>query len=322
MNKPILSICIPTYNRSKDLKECLDSIVSQFNNKNVYIKSEIVISDNHSKDDTEKLVNVYKKKYNNIRYFKNKKNFGGERNQMKAASYAKGEYIWFFADDDLQKKNSIKQILEVIEKTQSDIILCNYVKYLGNKKNILYDNCFQINQDLFLKTKKNFFNILEKRFFYTKDLYSLLNFKFSVPVDPLVAFMSSVIIKNKIFKKNITSINKNLIVKSCFSYSGLYLYTKQDYSFYLIADTLVYNRLGNLSWGKGSSFQTGRYWGKILGDHYQNICYFNNIYISYRFKLLVFLREIFRFFNINRVRMLYYLNRFYTFVKKNWNHQN
>jgi len=305
MNKPILSICIPTYNRSKYLKECLNSIVNQFSNRYIYENLEIIISDNHSMDHTEELSNIYIKKYNNIRYFKNKKNLGGDKNILKSASYAKGEYVWFFADDDIQEKNSIKQVLGIIKNNHTDIILCNYVKYLGNKKNILFDNCFQINSDLFLETKRDFFKVLEKRFFYTKNLSSLLNLKFSVPVDPLVAYLSSVIIKNNIYKKNVV-----IIPKSSFSYTGLYLYTKQDYNFYLISDILVYNRLGNIAWDKGNSFQTGKFWGKILGEHYRIICHFNNSYISYKFRFLVFLREIFRFFNINRVKMLHYLNHY------------
>ena len=48
MNKPLLSICIPTYNRSYYLKECLDCIVCQFRDKEVCDQVEIVISDNAS----------------------------------------------------------------------------------------------------------------------------------------------------------------------------------------------------------------------------------------------------------------------------------
>ena len=55
--KPLLCICIPTYNRSKNIKRSLDSIVNQneFLNRTV----EIVISDNASADDTEEVVKPY-----------------------------------------------------------------------------------------------------------------------------------------------------------------------------------------------------------------------------------------------------------------------
>ena len=47
----ILTICIPTYNRSNFLAETLESICSQFDDE--ILKSvRIVISDNDSTDDT------------------------------------------------------------------------------------------------------------------------------------------------------------------------------------------------------------------------------------------------------------------------------
>ena len=60
--KPLLSICIPTYNREKYLKRLLDSIVSQkeFTDSD---DVEIVIDDGPSKDNTEVLVQEYKAKF-------------------------------------------------------------------------------------------------------------------------------------------------------------------------------------------------------------------------------------------------------------------
>jgi abequosyltransferase len=60
--EPLLSICIPTYNREKYLRRLLDSIVFQkeFIDTN---DVEIVIADNASTDSTEELVNEYTKKY-------------------------------------------------------------------------------------------------------------------------------------------------------------------------------------------------------------------------------------------------------------------
>ncbi|MEI6774123.1 MAG: glycosyltransferase family 2 protein [bacterium] len=71
-NKPLLSICIPTYNRQEYLKQCLDSIVNQkgFDTE----KIEIVISDNASPDKTNLLVKEYQKKYKNITYSRNDQN--------------------------------------------------------------------------------------------------------------------------------------------------------------------------------------------------------------------------------------------------------
>lgn len=74
--KPLLSICIPTYNRELYLKRLLDSIVSQkeFTDTD---DVEIVIDDGPSKDNTEELVKTYQEKYKGkIRYYRNEKAIG------------------------------------------------------------------------------------------------------------------------------------------------------------------------------------------------------------------------------------------------------
>lgn len=64
--KPLVSICIPTYNRSDSLQKCIESIVCQpeFQNKEV----EIAISDNASTDDTEAVGRSYADRFENISY--------------------------------------------------------------------------------------------------------------------------------------------------------------------------------------------------------------------------------------------------------------
>lgn len=56
---PLLSICIPTYNRSTYLRESIESIIhqSEFISGDV----EIVISDNASTDNTENIGNGIRK---------------------------------------------------------------------------------------------------------------------------------------------------------------------------------------------------------------------------------------------------------------------
>ena len=71
MNKPLLSICIPTYNRAEYLKNSIESIICQdeFKNKQV----EIVIADNASTDNTESVARPYAQRYENIFYYRNEK---------------------------------------------------------------------------------------------------------------------------------------------------------------------------------------------------------------------------------------------------------
>ena len=70
-NNPLISICIPTYNRAIVLDETINRIVS---NPDFDDKIELVISDNCSTDNTKEIVDNYCSKFSNVKYFRNDKN--------------------------------------------------------------------------------------------------------------------------------------------------------------------------------------------------------------------------------------------------------
>ena len=76
MEKPLLSICIPTYNRAEYLVKSIESIIDQEEFKLGQV--EIVISDNASEDDTENVVKQYTNEYENIIYYRNTENIGND----------------------------------------------------------------------------------------------------------------------------------------------------------------------------------------------------------------------------------------------------
>ena len=79
--KPLLSLCIPTFNRSFCLVNQLERIKNNLINFDDKNNIEICICDNASTDNTLKVVEEYKK-YFNIQLFKNKKNYGALKNQI------------------------------------------------------------------------------------------------------------------------------------------------------------------------------------------------------------------------------------------------
>ena len=86
-----ISICIPTYNRAKHLKNCLHSILlnSDLDLDNI----QICVSDNCSTDETE-LIMVQSQDELNIKYTKNDKNYGLAKNILKVVEMADGEFVW------------------------------------------------------------------------------------------------------------------------------------------------------------------------------------------------------------------------------------
>jgi glycosyltransferase involved in cell wall biosynthesis len=57
----LLSICIPTFERIKLLKNCYNSTYTV--KKNTNLKFEVCISDNYSSQDIKKVMNYYRKKF-------------------------------------------------------------------------------------------------------------------------------------------------------------------------------------------------------------------------------------------------------------------
>jgi glycosyltransferase involved in cell wall biosynthesis len=112
---PILSICIPTYNRSSFLNEALASILENMEDLNTM---EVIISDNNSTDNTQDIVRYYQDELQ-IRYHKNDSNLGAVNNLFKAVSLASGRYVWLFSDDEVMVNGSINYLLHFLENNNS-----------------------------------------------------------------------------------------------------------------------------------------------------------------------------------------------------------
>ncbi len=59
-----VSIIIPTFNRSKLLKECVDSLLAQ-----TYPNIEIIVADDGSTDDTQQAVTDIAQKDSRVKYY-------------------------------------------------------------------------------------------------------------------------------------------------------------------------------------------------------------------------------------------------------------
>jgi glycosyltransferase involved in cell wall biosynthesis len=110
--KPLLSICIPTYNRAEYLDKSIASLVCQneFNSEDV----ELVISDNASTDNTEGIVKKYQEQYKNIFYSKNEKN-NEDKNFPTVISKAHGVFRKLCNDTIIFMDESVNYMLSIIK---------------------------------------------------------------------------------------------------------------------------------------------------------------------------------------------------------------
>jgi glycosyltransferase involved in cell wall biosynthesis len=122
--RPILSICISTYNRSAWLSLSLQNLFRLLPVPSQYI--EVVVCDNASSDKTSEIAKSYFFRPD-FKYYRNLKNVGMLGNLKVTAHHATGEYIWILGDDDLPKPDSIERIVKIIE-THSGVSLI-YLNY-------------------------------------------------------------------------------------------------------------------------------------------------------------------------------------------------
>lgn len=108
---PRLSICIPTYNRSRYIGELLDSIIAQG-----YPEVEVVVSDNASEDETGETVGRYREKLPNLRYIRQPENIGADRNFLAVVNSATGSHAWLIGDDDKLEPGAIERILAALTR--------------------------------------------------------------------------------------------------------------------------------------------------------------------------------------------------------------
>lgn len=119
---PILSICIPAYNRPTLIIDSITNILHQLDKYSLADRVEIVVVDDSTKDSCEQPLQPFLAKYSNVFYKKNETNLWF-LNTVQIAKYAKGEYILFVADDDVITDFCLPYILEIIHATQFDILI-------------------------------------------------------------------------------------------------------------------------------------------------------------------------------------------------------
>lgn len=108
---PLISVILPVYNAGANLVACLDSLVSQS-----YINLEIIAIDDFSKDDSWKVLKIYKKFDKRIKIYKNVKQYGKAITLNRALRKAKGVYVAFMNAEDSWYKDKLKKQISFLQE--------------------------------------------------------------------------------------------------------------------------------------------------------------------------------------------------------------
>lgn len=202
---PQVSIILPTYNRAKILPRTIESILNQ-----TFKNFELIIVDDGSTDDTEKIVKNFQRKDKRIVYIKNIQNRGVSFSRNKGIKIAKGEYIAFQDSDDEWLPKKLQKQVKIFEK-------------LPNSFGVIYSDAIKIYEG------KN------KKYFSAPTLMKgIINNK-TLDYQGLYILPPSTLIKRECFKK-IGLFDEKLLVAEDLDF---FTRASQYYRFFHIKEALI-----------------------------------------------------------------------------------
>jgi glycosyltransferase involved in cell wall biosynthesis len=119
---PKVSIGMPVYNGEKFIRRALDSLLNQ-----TFEDFELIISDNASIDETQRICLGYAAKDNRIRYERSDVNVAAISNFNRALNLASGQYFMWAAHDDKWDPLFVERLTQALdENPQSVLAFCRF----------------------------------------------------------------------------------------------------------------------------------------------------------------------------------------------------
>lgn len=106
MNKPLISVIIPTYQHADALPGCLDSIFAQ-----TYVNLEIIVVDDGSTDDTQDVLKDLKDRITII----SQENQGSNPARNRGQKEANGEYLIFCDADVIMQPRMLEKLSQALQ---------------------------------------------------------------------------------------------------------------------------------------------------------------------------------------------------------------
>jgi glycosyltransferase involved in cell wall biosynthesis len=115
---PRISVTLPVFNGERYLAQAIGSILDQS-----YRDFELIISDNASTDETEKICRSFQAQDRRIRYVRQPKNIGASPNFNICYALASGEYFKWAAHDDYLEPGYLAECVKALD-ANPDAVLC------------------------------------------------------------------------------------------------------------------------------------------------------------------------------------------------------
>jgi len=136
MKKSFVSVIVPTYNRADLISETIESILNQ-----TYKNFELIIVDDGSTDNTEKVIRKFKD--NRIKYIKTDYSGVPARPRNIGIKKAKGEYIAFLDSDDMWLPEKLEKQIKVFQASNETAML--YTRFKTIEGDVISNRIFPEN---------------------------------------------------------------------------------------------------------------------------------------------------------------------------------
>ena len=108
---PLVSVLMTAYNRGKYIGEAIESVLVS-----TYTNLELIIVDDCSTDNTVAISRAYEALDKRVKVFLNQKNIKQFNNRNRAASFAKGEFMFYVDSDDTILPDGIALLVQTMNQ--------------------------------------------------------------------------------------------------------------------------------------------------------------------------------------------------------------
>lgn len=133
VQEPLVSVCIPTYNRARKLKRAVEKLMVCS-----YKNLEIIISDDASSDDTQNVCSALAGSDGRIKYFRQAENIGPTMNYEFTNAKVTGKYFLWLSDDDYLDYDYIMTCVDQLERKPLLVLVAGLGAYYRDGKELSY----------------------------------------------------------------------------------------------------------------------------------------------------------------------------------------
>ncbi|HFI0430083.1 TPA: glycosyltransferase family 2 protein, partial [Streptococcus suis] len=120
----IISVCVPVYNSSTYLKECIESIRNQ-----TFKDLEIICVDDGSTDNSLEILKEFQKLDPRIQLIVQERNMGVGAARNRAIDLASGQYMSFIDSDDFIEPEMFEELYNKAIEKDAEIAICDVNLY-------------------------------------------------------------------------------------------------------------------------------------------------------------------------------------------------